>query len=210
MNVCHEALHVLHDLQEMNKPKKSKKSLTVLEIFAGSMTLSKIAAANGDRVLQPVDLHTGFDLSKPKDRRTIIKLINKENPDITTISYPCTPWSTMQNISKDKPGRKEALRLEREEHIQYVKFAQKILRNRELDNKTAVAENPQLSEAWQVGVWPGKHAIVDQCRLGLQFPTSKKKIRKITRLQCVPGELAEDMNNEDMKCKCTKQKGEHV
>ena len=50
-----------------------------LELFAGSARLSQVAAMNGLRVGQPIDLRTGFDILTSDGRKRTMDIIEKQN-----------------------------------------------------------------------------------------------------------------------------------
>ena len=82
-----------------------------------------------------------------------------------------------------------------------MKFARALLREQERHGRLGLAENPYGSAAWQEPGWPGEKARMDQCRMGLKLPGRKARVRKRTRLQCVPGQWAPRLAR---KCACTR------
>ena len=67
-----------------------------LELFSGSARLSQVAAMNGLRVGQPIDLRTGFDLLTSEGRAQTMKIIEEQKPEIIFLAPVCGPWSIMQ------------------------------------------------------------------------------------------------------------------
>lgn len=74
-------------------------SPTMLEVFAGSMNLSRVAAKRGWRVLQPVDISIdGTDLTQAKYQHEIDQVISTVKPDFVSWAPPCGPYSKLQKI----------------------------------------------------------------------------------------------------------------
>ena len=178
------------------------KGLKVLEIFAGIMCLTMVAVSFGWVALDPVDLRRGDDLYISATQRGVLDYIDQEKPDLVTLSFPCKYWSPLQNILSKRPGRKQRLGRLREQERKLVRFTQRVMRRQEARGDLAIAENPHASDAWKEGRWPGQGAVLDQCRCGLHLPGSRRRVRKRTRLQCVPGGLAEAFSGH--KCQCRK------
>ena len=63
----------------------------MLEIFAGIMCLTFVALHRGWEIMNLVDCHTRFDLYRQADRREVERMIQDEDPDLVTISFPCAP-----------------------------------------------------------------------------------------------------------------------
>ena len=69
-----------------------------LELFAGSARLSQVAAMNGLRVGQPIDLRTGFDILTSDGRKRTMEIIEKRKPKVIFLAPHCAPSSQMTNI----------------------------------------------------------------------------------------------------------------
>ena len=74
-----------------------KGKIHVLEIFAGSASLSQCCAL-GLKVGTPVDIRTGFDVMTSKGRHMVMEIIREQAPDVILSG----PWSNMQNIQQDQ------------------------------------------------------------------------------------------------------------
>ena len=70
-----------------------------LELFAGSARLSQVAAMNGLRVGQPIDLRTGFDILTSDGRKRTMEIIEKQKPKVIFTAPHCAPWSQMTIIA---------------------------------------------------------------------------------------------------------------
>ena len=66
-----------------------------LELFAGSARLSQVAAMNGLRVGQPIDLRTGFDILTSDGRKRTMDIVEKQKPRVIFMAPHCAPWSQM-------------------------------------------------------------------------------------------------------------------
>ena len=69
-----------------------------LELFAGSARLSQVAAMNGLRFGQPIDLRTGFDILTSDGRKRTMDIVEKQKPRVIFMAPHCAPWSQMTNI----------------------------------------------------------------------------------------------------------------
>eukprot|EP00439_Symbiodinium_sp_Y106_P066001 s314_g10.t1 len=72
--------------------------IDILELFAGSARLSQVAAMNGLRVGQPIDLRTGLDILTSDGRKRTMDIIEKQKPKVIFMAPHCAPWSQMTNI----------------------------------------------------------------------------------------------------------------
>ena len=76
-----------------------------LELFAGSARLSQVAAMNGLRLGQPIDLRTEFDILTSDGRKRTMEIVEKQNPKVIFMAVHCAPWSQMTNIIHDRYAR---------------------------------------------------------------------------------------------------------
>ena len=187
---------------------------TMLEVFAGSMNLSRVAAKRGWRVLQPVDISIdGTDLTNPKYQHEIDHVISDCKPDFVSWAPPCGPYSKLQKIMPRDPRRRflKMWRLkQKRKHcdklwrycLGHVKQTKDIKQKRWRDGQTLhLIENPAGSEAWERFKIQGSHAIVDQCRFGLRVRKHGLKVRKRTRLQINQEQCAQNLA---ATCRCPK------
>ena len=88
------------------------------------------------KVLQPVDIRYGCDLRKRQARRWLTQMLDKANPRLAIVEYPCTVWSTL-NSNINYQGREEELARLREEDRPFLKLTEDILLRR-----SAAADTP--------------------------------------------------------------------
>jgi len=86
--------------------------LKLLEIFTWTMMMTVTASNVGWDVLEPVTLESGWNLLLRADRRRCLDYIDRERPDLVVVAWPCTYFSTMQNLHLKKPGYAEWLEQE--------------------------------------------------------------------------------------------------
>ena len=190
------------------------KSPIMLEVFAGSMNLSRVAAKRGWKVLQPVDISIdGTDLTQPKHQHEIDQVIHTWKPDFVSWAPPCGPYSRLQKIMPRDPRRRflKMWRLkQKRKHcdklwhycLKHVKQTKDIKQKRWNDGQILhLVENPAGSEAWNRFKIHGTHAIVDQCRFGLRVRKHGLKVRKRTRLHINQEQCAKNLA---AKCQCPK------
>ena len=78
-----------------------REKYVVLELFAGTARLSRMAARErGDRwhAMSSVDILSGQDLRRSDVRREVWKVIHAEEPDLITLAMPCGPWCQWMNL----------------------------------------------------------------------------------------------------------------
>ena len=71
-----------HTYSSYNWQPITKGEIDFLELFSGSARLSQVAAMNGLRVGQPIDLRTGFDILTPEGRRRATEIIERQRPKV--------------------------------------------------------------------------------------------------------------------------------
>ena len=71
--------------------------------------LTMVAVSCGWTALDPVDAKRGDDLYLPRTQRDVLNYIDREEPDLVTLSFPCKYWSPLQHILSKRPGRKQRL-----------------------------------------------------------------------------------------------------
>ncbi len=62
----------------------------ILEIFTWSIALSTIACSIGWDVMEPVDLMSGWDLTKAGVRKKAYEYVQREKPDLVVVALPFT------------------------------------------------------------------------------------------------------------------------
>ena len=70
------------------------------ELYAFEAKFTKTATFGGHRAGPPVDLRVGINLRDPAVQADILKMIDIFKPWIVTCAFPCTPYSSMQNLNR--------------------------------------------------------------------------------------------------------------
>lgn len=114
-----------------------------LELFSGSARLSQVAAMNGLRVGQPIDLRTGFDILKTEGRKKAMEVIERQKPSVVTMAPDCSPWSQMTNIND-----REARDAKRAKYMPMVEFCVQVALYQIRNGRHFIIENPAGSAMW--------------------------------------------------------------
>ena len=114
-----------------------------LELFSGSARLSQVAAMNGLRVGQPIDLRTGFDLLTPDGRRKTMDILEKQKPTVVTMAPTCAPWSIINNINDPKTTEAQ-----RAKYLPVVEFCVQVAMYQIRHGRHFIMENPATSAMW--------------------------------------------------------------
>ena len=114
----------------------------LIEIFGGTSMVSVRGATLWRlKVLQPVDIRFGIDLRQRRSRRWLLNMLDKANPRLALVEYPCTVWSILQsNVNyKDRPEELEQLR---EADRPFLQLTEKVFESQTKRHGHAVSENP--------------------------------------------------------------------
>ena len=184
-----EALSINKKVQKVSR---LEGSFVVLEIFAGSARLSRLAHSvhmPDWKALPPVDLVFGWDLRRIDDQQRLLALIDEEEPDLVTLSMPCGPWCSWMNLhDPDEVMEKRAA------DLPLWRFARKVWDKQVAGKRLVLTENPLASEGLKLTFMedrPEKHrAKVAQCMFGLQDVENGKPHQKWTALDVNSAEWA--------------------
>ena len=117
---------VLIVMDQVKKLADENPVLSVMEVFAGSATLTMMAIHSGEwKVYEPVDIlldGTEHDLNRHVVREKIRRTVRVLKPDLVVMTPPCGPWSQWQNQRRDF----ETLDEERRRHLPYWKLTRDI------------------------------------------------------------------------------------
>ena len=119
----------------------------IVEIFGGTSMISiRAGKVWGLRVLQPIDIRFGINLRQRSARRWLMRTLDKLNPRLAVVEFPCTPWSILQrNVNyKDDP---EGLIHLQEEDRPFLKLTEQIFESQRRRGGHALAENPATADS---------------------------------------------------------------
>ena len=155
----------------------------LLEIFAGTARLTAVARARRRwHALAPVDLHFGWDLSRPADRKELLDLVDKLEPDLVTMAPPCGPWSSWTHMCRDLDGLWER----RRQQLPFWNLVSVIWAKQTKAARLALVEQPERSEALHLDCMKKRRslfrAVVPQCFFGLCDPATGMPYQKRTAL----------------------------
>ena len=161
-----------HTYSSYNWQPTTKGKIDFLELFSGSARLSQVAAMNGLKVGQPIDLRTGFDILTPEGRRRATKIIERQRPKVIHMAPICGPWSQMNNINDQ-----EALAAKRRKYLPMLEFCVQVAIFQIEHGGYFIIENPATSALWytrcfqrllrQSGV---SYGTLDMCSCGMKDP----------------------------------------
>eukprot|EP00435_Cladocopium_sp_Y103_P048460 s7_g14.t1 len=121
----------------------------LLELFAGCAVLTTVFQAAGHQCCTPLDINSGWNVFDSGHRRYVEEMIDKENPYLVTIAFPCGPWSPWQrlNMANDEVTW-EKVSESRRQWLQIFKWIRKIAKKQQEKGGKTLLENPWPSEAW--------------------------------------------------------------
>ena len=168
------------------RPIKRRTGWKILEVFTWTCLLSRFAHSIGWQMLEPITI-PNWNLSKPSDIRAALEYIDRENPDLLMIAWPCKKWSGMQNMNMRTEVQIECLEATRlQERKTFLSFTRQAVLKQRARNKAVLGENPLRSKAWKTpeitDAFEGlPEAVIDQCAYGLVHPENGIPIQKTTR-----------------------------
>ena len=119
----------------------------MVEIFGGTSMVSIRAAHHWNlKVLQPIDIRVGVDLRQRRERRWLLRQMDKWKPRLALVEYPCTPWSILQrNVNyRDDPQALERLQAQ---DRPFLKLTEDIFRGQVRRGGHAMTENPATADS---------------------------------------------------------------
>ena len=158
----------------------------ILELFTWTCMISQVAYSQGWEFLEPITL-PGWDLTRPADVAAAKAYLKQAAPDFLVVAWPCSPWSSLQNLNMKTPTQRRALRHKRAEArrtlLSFTRWAVLWQRRR---GGAVIGENPFTSLAWRTpeiaDAFHGcAEAIGDQCCFNLRHPETGQLLKKRTR-----------------------------
>ena len=130
------------DDQPQARTKLSRVDL--LETFAGTANVSKLAFKWGFKTLMPVDYNTGFDLADKTCQKQIQGAIDLHRPLLLLNEIDCRPWTLLQD-NINRPDQLAALRAKvRPMFEKIVKWCEQ----QDREGRFWLIENPEQSRLW--------------------------------------------------------------
>ena len=121
-------------------------------------------------------------------QKAIYDQLERDDPWITIIPWPCGPWSSWSRFNLGKEGRSMDTVLEkRQEAEALLQFSADVARHRILRGRMVLLENPWSSDAWEHAAM--EEILVDPtiefvrgdfCQWGKRDSESQKLIQKAT------------------------------
>ena len=146
--------------------------IDILELFAGSARLSQVAAMNGLRVGQPIDLRTGLDILTSDGRKRTMDIIEKQKPKVIFMAPHCAPWSQMTNIH-DRAARDQR----RQKFLPMLEFCCRVAIFQIEHEGQFIIENPASSALWYTRCFERllsqrdvTYGTLDMCSFGMKDP----------------------------------------
>ena len=168
------------------RPIKRRTGWKVLEVFTWTCMLSRLAYSWGWEFCEPISL-PHWDLSQPREQELALDYLDRCNPDLLMVAWPCKKWSQMQHLSMKTEVQKRALRAAQlQERKTFLSFTRKAVLRQRRRGKVTLGENPVGSTAWSqpeiIDAFEGLgEATADLCQYGLKHPENGKPLRKRTR-----------------------------
>jgi hypothetical protein len=161
------------------------------------------------------DLTTGWNANNPADLQEVETYLNKEDPELTTMSPECTMFSIMQrNCNLKKMMETNPLEVERRmaEAIRHFDWCIEIARQRAAKGRKFLLEHPSSASSWNLRSVlqlcqdiPGcRFCCFAQCRYGLKGPGADgKPMRKLTKFLTNSDAIYQEFHGK--KCLCRSQ-----
>ena len=148
---------------------QAESRVDIAEIFSRPRVTTE-ARKFGLAAGEAIDLVTGWDLMKTRERKRCMQWIRQNRPQVVILSPPCTAFSRLQSFNKWSAKR------EREFWIgsQLLKFAAAVAREQYQDGRHFIFEHPKSASSWQhkdmqaLAKLDGVFEVIgDQCMFGL-------------------------------------------
>ena len=123
-----------------------------------------------------LDLQTGYNFSRHADRKKAIDLINSEEPELVTLSPPCTEFSRLQALNRHIHGEEYEEEHDRlkAEAVKHVEFCIKLAKIQMKRGRWFLFEHPAHGDTWsepcmqEFMQFPDvEWRVADQCQYGL-------------------------------------------
>ena len=180
----------------------------VMEIFAGQARVSHSFARWGWSTAEPVDINLGSDLRQAEVREQVLEWVDRLKPRLVILSYPCSLWSVLQNMSCHTPQERRRLQQKRKKEMCLLEFVEQVFQKQISRGDDALTENPLLSASFRtppiqrVLTHPEVYTAVSHgCRLGVVNYKTYEPLHKptlwISSSQEICDELGVRCQNEE-------------
>lgn len=142
----------LHEVEQVlmarSTPRVRNSKVDLLETFAGSATVTKLAAQRGLKTMVPMDYNTGFDLADKQTQRQVDEMLTLRRPLLLLQEIDCRPWTLLQDNTNfvDRP---EALEAWRNQVRPMLKKIVSWCEKQDDEGRFWLIENPQTSRLWK-------------------------------------------------------------
>ena len=155
-------------------------------MFTWTCAISIAAAARGWLAHEPVTL-PNWDLLKDDDYQAALNYIDRIEPHLLVLAWPCTVWSQLQELGRQTPLRRHRLRLARTRQRKLLRFVRDAALRQRRRGGAILGENPYTSRAWKepliIEAFDNlPEDYTDMCQFGLCVP-GQPLLRKRTRLR---------------------------
>ncbi len=123
----------------------------LLEIFGGNAEVSCSFSRWGWWSLEPVDICYGVDLRNEKEREELLRRIEHFKPRLVVVSYPCTVYSPLTNLSYRTSQAKHKLQQLRKRERPFLEFCRDVFKQQKERGDDALGENPLHSASFSEG-----------------------------------------------------------
>ena len=147
---------------------------SVLEVFTWTCAISIMAGARGWVAHEPVTLPR-WNLLCPEDYKSALEYIDRVEPDLLVLAWPCGPWSQLQGLGHKTPYQRQKLEEKRMENRTLLRFVRDAALRQRRRGGALLGENPYASLAWKEPLveeaFDGMSSCAcDMCRFGLRLP----------------------------------------
>ena len=200
------------------KHRATHSKIDIMEIFAGSGTVSKTAVRYGLTATTPIDYNTGYDLSQPDSQVACDRMLQTLRPLFLLASIHRTPRLVMQE-NMNYNTRPELLEQLREEERPIVEKTMDWCKRQHSEGRFYLIENPNNSRLWEepsvVAMLQETNGMVTTCHSGAYGATNSKgqKIKKTFKFASNNKDilyyLSEKLNAEEL-AQCIPLQGKEV
>lgn len=165
--------------------KKSRK-FSVLELFTWTCMISIVAGEQGWTAYEPITLPR-WDIKDSAQREEALLYLDRVQPDLRVVAWPCTVWSILQGINYPTAQDQEVLGQRRQQERPLLGFVREAVRRQRKRGGAVLGENPLTSRAWkeqaiQEAFEGLPHRRTDMCQFGLRRPDIGGFLKKPTLL----------------------------